>query len=422
MLSMPTGTREFDGVICFGGGDWWYHNRGHYDMQMMKQLSAYVPVLYVNSIGIRVPSIGEGSMFVKRIARKLKSISRGFTRVDDRWGVCSPFVVPGRAGMAATKRLLPAQVRHSARRMGIRRPLVWVTCPPGAEAVDALRPAGVVYQRTDRWEEFPQADRDAILRYDRFMKERADATLFCATLLYDEEAGGCANPAYVDHGVDFVRFAEAGRRFDAEGDAVAPEDVRPLGRPRVGFIGGLDSHTFDPELFVEVVKKMPDVSFFLVGGSTLPDDWCPFDNVWLLGRRPYDDVPPYMAAADVLVMPWNQNEWIRACNPVKLKEYLAAGRSIVTRDFVELRRYEGYVDIATTAGEFAVAIREAIGRTDDPERLRARVENETWTAKGSAVLDALASRGVVPAPSAAGGSNPGVRPARDMPSGAADPA
>ncbi|TVQ61645.1 MAG: glycosyltransferase [Phycisphaerales bacterium] len=397
--------REFDGVICFGGGDWWYHNRGHYDMQMMRHLSAHVPILYVNSIGIRVPSVREGSMFVRRVTRKLRSLSRGFKRVDERWGVCSPFAIPGQRGKGITRAVLPAQVRLAARRMGIRRPLVWVTCPPTADFVDALRPVASVYQRTDRWEEFPQANPAGIQRCDRLMKDKAEATLFCADLLFEEEGAGCRNPVYIDHGVDFSRFAEAGRRADAEGDTAAPEDVRELPHPRVGFIGGIDSHTFDPKLFLDVVQRLPDHRFFLVGACSLPEGWCPHANVTLLGQRPYEDVAAYMAAADVLIMPWNQNEWIRACNPVKLKEYLAAGRPIVTRDFYELRRYDGVVRIAGTADEFADAIRQGVASPDDPERLRARVEAQTWTAKAEALLAALAARGVVPvgtnAPSAA---------------------
>ncbi len=63
--------RSYDGIICFGGEDWWYHNRGHYDMRMMRELSAHMPVLYINSLGMRVPRITEGSMFLRRIVRKL---------------------------------------------------------------------------------------------------------------------------------------------------------------------------------------------------------------------------------------------------------------------------------------------------------------------------------------------------------------
>ncbi len=173
--------REFDGVICFGDSDWWYHNRGHYDIQMMRQLARRVPVLYVNSIGVRVPRVSEGGMFVNRVRRKLHSLLRGLVTVERNFSVFSPLVMPGKTGMACSRMLMLLQVRWAARRLGIRRPLVWVVCPPAGQIVDALRPAGVVYQRTDAYENFPGVDREMIRGLDLRMKERADLTLFCSS-------------------------------------------------------------------------------------------------------------------------------------------------------------------------------------------------------------------------------------------------
>jgi glycosyltransferase involved in cell wall biosynthesis len=379
--------RVCDGVICFGGADWWYHNHGHYDLQMMRELSRLMPVLYVNSIGVRVPKLTEGSMFVKRVARKLKSFRRGVVNIRPNFTVMSPIVVPGPLGMAVSKRMLAPQVRGAARRLGITRPLVWITTPPAAEAVEGLRPAAVVYERTDRWEEFPQANADQIRAYDRLMKSRADATLYAASILFEEEGPTCRHAVYVDHGVDFETFAKA--------DALeCPKDVGPLARPRVGFVGGIDDHTFDPPLFLEVARQLPGFQFYLVGSCSLPEGWCTLPNVHLLGRRPYEQVPAYMAAADVLIMPWRDNEWIRACNPVKLKEYLAVGRPVVTTWFEELRRYNGYVHVARDAEGFARAIRDSVKVPADSQRLRERVREDTWHNKALAVVAELAKRGV----------------------------
>ena len=120
-------------------------------------------------------------------------------------------------------------------------------------------------------------------------------------------------------------------------------------RPRVGYVGGLDRHTFDPELLVDVARRLPDVGFLLVGPSTLPEGWCPLPNVTQLGQRPYEQVAGYMAACDVLIMPWNRSPWIEACNPIKLKEYLAVGRPVVSAPFAELRRYSPLVRVAAGA-------------------------------------------------------------------------
>ena len=387
--AQPETVRSFDGVVCFGGVDWWYHNRGHYDLQMMRELSVHVPVLYVNSIGMRVPRPGKGGMFAKRVVRKLKSFSHGLTRVRDTFWVLSPVVAPAGMGSSMNERALTLQVRRAARKAGITNPLVWVACPPGQPVVEALDPVGVVYQRTDRFEEFKGVDPQRISKFDRLLKDRADVTLFCSSWLMDQEREQPREAAFVDHGVDYQPFEAAGL-----GETGPPEDTHGLPRPLVGFIGGIDAHTFDPDLFLEVARAVPEATFMLVGGCSLPEDWCELPNVRLLGQRPYNEVPGYMAAADVLIMPWNRSEWIRACNPVKLKEYLAVGRPIVSTPFPELERYEGLVRVGDTAEAFAKHVREALAESFDPAPGRDRVREQTWTAKADAVLEALRERGI----------------------------
>ncbi|MFO0982786.1 MAG: glycosyltransferase [Planctomycetota bacterium] len=386
-----TSSRRFDGVVCFGGEDWWYHNRGHYDMQMMRELSHAMPVLYVNSIGMRVPRMREGRMFFRRVARKLKSVRHGYERVRDRFAVLSPVAVPGRLGRALSQRLMHAQIDRGARRLSIAAPLLWVACPPAARSLDRRSWVGVVYQRTDRFECFPGVDRAEIERHDRTLKARADLTLFCSRALFDAEAQQCACALFVDHGVDYDVFAAAGQDLHTE-----PDDLRAVPRPRVGFVGGIDAHTFDPELFLATASALSDVQFVLVGACSLPAGWCSLANVTLLGQRPYQAVPRYMAACDVLIMPWNRSPWIDACNPVKLKEYLAVGRPVVSTGFRELRRYAALVHEASGAEQFARAIRTALAQPGDAQARRQRVESETWSRKSAAVLARLAALGLSP--------------------------
>ena len=391
IASTATEVRSVDGIICFGGEDWWYHNRGHFDMQLMREMSAHVPVLYVNSIGMRVPRPTEGAMFVTRVRRKLKSMRRGLVRVRDRFAVMSPLAMPGKLGRTLTKNVMPGQVARAARTLGIERPLLWVACPPGAQAIRRIAPVATVYQRTDRFEEFPGVDRTAIEAFDRELRASADLTLFCSRILYEAERDVCPNALFVDHGVDYDRFAAAG--VDATSE---PADVRDLPRPRAGFIGGIDAHTFDPALFERVVDLLPDVHFVLVGACSLPEDWLRAKkNVTFVGQKPYDGVPGYMAACDVLLMPWNRSDWIRACNPIKLKEYLATGRPVVSTSYDELNRtWSDCVTVADGSDAFAKGIRDALRGPVDAKRLRQRVERETWTAKSDQVRARLLELGI----------------------------
>lgn len=376
----------FDGIICIGGEDWWYHNRGHFDFQIMRRLAETRPVLFVNSIAVRMPSVKEKSQFAARIARKVKSLARGLVRVENNFWVFSPFSVPGPTGQKLTGRALAPQIKLAARRAGIRRPLLWVHCPAGEALVAAIPHVAMVLQRTDRFEAFPEADPEIVGAQIASLKRQADLAVYCNPSLMEEEQGEVRRQLLVTHGVDLDTFIAAGNAR-----APGPADVAILKRPRVGFIGGIDAHTFDPPLFVKVARELPDVEFALIGGCSLPEDWCPLDNVKLLGRKPYETVANYMAAMDVLIMPWNDSEWIKACNPIKLKEYLAVGRPVVTTDFPALAKYRDLVRVADTPRAFAAAIRAALSERHDASKARARIASEGWDAKAAYLAEHLES-------------------------------
>ena len=374
---------EFDGIICIGGEDWWYHNRGHFDFQIMRRLAKDVPVLFVNSLGVRFPSVRDGSQFVARIRRKLVSLGRGLVHVENKFHVLSPFSVPGRVGAAATGWAVAPQIKLAARSLGIAKPLLWLHCPAAAELIADFPGVPMVMQRTDRFEAFTEGDPHVLTRQVAAMKAAADLVVYCNAGLLAEEKGRVARQLLVTHGVEFERFVAAG---DARRESA---DMAMLPRPRVGFIGGIDAHTFDPPLFLDVVKALPDVHFAMVGGCSLPEGWCPHPNVKFLGRKPYDQVADYMAASDVLIMPWNDSDWIKGCNPIKLKEYLAVGRPVVTTDFPALAEYRDLVRVAGTAEGFASAIREALAMPANVAGQRERVRAESWDAKAAEVMTAM---------------------------------
>lgn len=375
---------RFDGIICIGGEDWWYHNRGHFDFQILRRLARDWPVLYVNSIGVRFPSPSLGGRFLAKVRRKLSSFSRGLVRVENNFWVLSPVTLPGAANSGLLGRALALQIRAQALRAGIRKPLVWVHCPAGAGFVQALSASAVILQRTDRFEAFPEGDPVVLGRAIATLKRQADLVVYCNEDLMEEERAEVSRQVMVSHGVDYERFAAAGNGRTGE-----PADMVALPRPRVGFIGGIDAHTFDPALMLSVAERLPWVHFVLVGASSLPQDWCALPNVSLLGRKPYDEIAGYMAANDVLIMPWNASEWIKAASPIKLKEYLAVGRPVVTTDFPALGEWRPFVRVANGPAAFAAAIETALSSAQDPEIARRAVAGETWDAKAELVRRAV---------------------------------
>jgi glycosyltransferase involved in cell wall biosynthesis len=249
-----------------------------------------------------------------------------------------------------------------------------------------LSPRKLVYQRTDRYEEFPNVDIDQIKKYDRKLKLNADLTIFVSKALYEREAGDCKNPLYLDHGVDYEKFALA------EKDSTIPADIAGIPKPIVGFFGEVEHYTVDAGFLEKVADYLPTMSFILVG--RIADDCSRLlakKNVYALGQKPYELIPHYGKCFDVAIMPWRTNEWIDACNPIKLKEYLALGLPVVSTPFAELSMYREVVYEATTPIEFASRIMQALAE-NTPELVtarRKRVEYASWDSKAKLVLETL---------------------------------
>jgi hypothetical protein len=137
---------------------------------------------------------------------------------------------------------------------------------------------------------------------------------------------------------------------------------------------------------------MPDWTFILIGQAqtdvsrlrTLP-------NVRLLGPRPHEALPGYAQHWDVSLLPFRDTPQIRACNPLKLREYLAVGGPIAAIDFPALGPYRALIEVAKDANGFIEAIRRATADTTSRERRRASVAQESWDARVKSISNLLES-------------------------------
>lgn len=380
---------QADGVICFGGEDWWYHNRGHIDMQLMRRFAKDRTTIYVNSIVMQKPRLGRGHSFLKKLVRKSKSIFTGLKRADAGFWVYSPFSMPVhhiRWLRPLNGKILKGQMGLVGHKLGIHNPIVWVVCPAACDVAVTMKRSRLVYQRTDRFEEFPDVDGNVIMAYDKTLKRMADLTVFVNTVIYEQERHECRRALYLDHGVDFELFASA------RDDTTVPDEMRGIRHPIVGFHGAFGVHTTDIPFIEKLVDVLPEMSFVFVG-PTVPECRPLYDkkNVWMLGQKAYEQIPHYGKCFDVAIMPWRQNRWIEACNPIKLKEYLALGKPVVSTPFPELQKYADVVYKAAEVEEFAECIRKALSE-DSPERIARRMDKvraASWDSKARLVLDEL---------------------------------
>lgn len=192
---------------------------------------------------------------------------------------------------------------------------------------------------------------------EELLISRSDVLLVTSHHLLDRVR--TSNPAavLVPNAADFEHFRFA--------PPVRPSDLPSIGQPIVGYYGAI-SEWFDADLLLELARARPDWQFVLVGNSVggRVASLRRLANVHLLGERPYATLPAYLHAFDVCLIPFVKTRLTDATNPVKLFEYLSAGKPVVASNLDEIRHYDEYLKIASTPGEWLDAIKASLASVD----------------------------------------------------------
>ncbi|PJG60145.1 glycosyltransferase [Aeromonas cavernicola] len=351
------------------GEDWGQHPSS--TQHLIRRLLPDYQVLWVNSIGLRRPRFTLHDL--TRMGRKLSAVLRRSAKTEisseqhNQPQVLPPLALPLPGNRLAGKingHWLAAQIR--AQFPELDRPLLWLSLPSAVDLVGKLGERAVIYYCGDDFSALAGVDHQAVARSEATLVEKADLILAASPALASRFPPH--KTRLLTHGVDLELFMPPQPR---------PTDL-PRGRPIAGFYGSI-SDWIDLPLLAETAKALPHWDLVLIG--PVQTDLSPLQglpNVHLLGPRPHHALAAYAQHWQVSLLPFVDNAQIRACNPLKLREYLAVGRPIVSTDFPALEGFRELVHISTTASSLASAINQAAFDQTNPTWFQAN-EWETLT-------------------------------------------
>lgn len=178
----------------------------------------------------------------------------------------------------------------------------------------------------------------------------------------------------IGNGVEAARFAE---------DRPEPEDIARLPRPRIGYLGLL-SHFLDFDVLEALRAARRGGTLVLIGPGTPATEaavraLAAREGVAVLGPKPYAEVPAYLQALDVGVIPFRAGDpYVQGINPNKVYQYLAAGLPVVTTPVLDLAPEPPRLQYAAGPGEMARAVAAALDVPRDREALRAMARPHDW--------------------------------------------
>ncbi len=295
------------------------------------------------------------------------------------------------AGRRLNEALFRRHVRQAARRLGLQNPVLWLNPHSAVHMAGRMGERAVVYDITDDWTTLTQSPALTRLTSDQdtALCRRADAVIVCSERLLEMKRG-LADPLHlVPNGVDADHYR---RVLDGSGPLPAPAEG--WRRPVLGYTGSIHPDRVDVPLVESLARRFSQGTVALIGPDMLPAEdrrllqSCP--NVILTGPVPYTRVPDFMRAFDVCITPHRVTAFTESLNPIKLWEYLAAGKPIVATDVAGFRDYPQFVRIASGADDFARAVEDALQEAPAAgEARRAEARRHSWDARLDQVLQVL---------------------------------
>ncbi len=350
------------------------------------------------------PPINTGRLFARQLLKGKWSFKRLVEKTTQADGltIYSPLdYIPNHDRMAARhvekiKRISDRIFDHT------RKTVLWVyhvEIPAIKHYVEDLPYDVLVYDCVDNYAGFPKYDtpakKEAVINKEKYLASKADVVFATAPGLVDKLKKYNKNVHFTPNVGDYEKFVNCKNLKDQ-----IPADLAAIPRPRIGFTGAVDSYKFDKNLVRKIAEDYPGYSFVIIGPMALEDreasvtelGLSDLRNVYFLGTRDYHEMPKYYAGFDVVIIPYQLNDYtVGGCFPVKFHEGLAAGLPNVVTNLPAYAPFADYCYVSKSANEFSQNIRRALEEDSEAkikERQKIAKENN-WDGKVARMLSLI---------------------------------
>ena len=307
-----------------------------------------------------------------------------------------PLAIPGyqmSLVVNAVNNLFMRQVlRQWMRTLGLRSPILWTYNPYSERLLGQLGESCVVYECVDELTASRGLVRTEVVReQERRLITAADLVIVTHENLYRSKQPKARRIHLIPNAAEVEHFAKAS-------DPATPiaEEIAALKRPVIGVVGTLQ-YWIDFDLIRYLAEQRPKWSFALIGprGRLARTDKVEgLSNVHLLGRRPYAALPSFIRGLDVCLNPYVLDETALNCSPLKLYEYVASGRPVVSADMPEAHKFADVIGIGRSYEDVLARLEDALKPEAVTERaVQARMQaarGHSWDARLAQMEQALA--------------------------------
>ncbi|HEY9732613.1 MAG TPA: glycosyltransferase [Drouetiella sp.] len=294
-----------------------------------------------------------------------------------------PFkLLPNKLGRKLNEKLFVDGLTAALKKLGWGKYITWVNNQSYCHLLPSENSTKLLYDITDDWSHasVPPHILEQIKADDGWMLKNADEVIVCSDDLLRNKKERCRSIHLIRNGVKLAPYLP-----ESLSSLQVPSEIKFDG-PVCGYIGTLHEDRLDVELIVQVAKQLLDYNFVFIGPNSLSAANTKvleeLQNVHLLGARPYGQLPAYMSGFAVCMTPHVVTAFTESLDPIKMYEYMATGKPIVSTPCAGFRDLRDLIYIAEGGTQFAECVIEAVKESrSDKNRSSARVEwasQQTW--------------------------------------------
>lgn len=343
-------------------------------------------VLWVNTIGMRNPTftLRDARKVVRKVAKMMGAGQTLATAdiADGHLTVCQPLMFPGIQSSivrAFNARSVTTAVRSRLQGLGVHDPIVVSTVPNVVDYPNLLRGRQLIYYCVDDFSLWPGVDAELVRAMESRLIARADCLIAVSEVLQVRITAPGKRAHLLTHGVDVELFLTPATREHPV--------LSDIPKPRAGFFGLIDGR-MDWELVVSLAQQMPDTAFVLAGPVDASAGELPqIKNLHVVGSIRYAELPELIAGLDVLILPYRTGALAAALSPLKLKEYLATGKPVISAPIAAAVEWAGSLAVARTPAEWVVSLHQSLCSLDQRTlRIPEHLAVQSWKSKAQKLL------------------------------------
>ena len=346
---------------------------------LMRVLAKDNRILWINAIANRMPTAARKD--ISRIVKKVKSFTEPVREVESNIFVLNPLAFPAYGNSAVRRfneKFLLSQVKKAMRKLKFDRPINMVFNPAAGLLAGKLGEEKLFYYCVDEYTAFTGASK-GLKEIEEELFRKANLVIVSAEKLFESKQHYNKNTFIIRHGTDWDHFRTA-----LDEATEIPNEIATLPKPIIGF-HGLLADWVDFELIKRTAEHFSHGSVVLIGKIAVDAEHKVkvlngISNIHFLGRKPYEELPAYCKGFDVALNPFAINELTLAANPLKVREYLAAGLITVSTDIPEVRILADCL-VGRDHDHFIGQIEKALRQPKPRAEISNAVRHESWESK-----------------------------------------